>query len=77
MAGDLRLIGVDSLRALLDSYAATLEHEQVMRRLFRSSRRASRHGCPPDAPSARDVLRRLGAAPGEIDFERLAGEAPT
>jgi hypothetical protein len=34
MAGDLRLIRSDSVRALLVSYAASLEHEQAMLGLF-------------------------------------------
>jgi hypothetical protein len=72
MAGDLRLIRNDSLRALLVSYAATLEHEQTMLGLFLEQSA----GQPDRLARPMPFLRRMffGGSelwPREIDFERL------
>nr|ASV46727.1 hypothetical protein [uncultured bacterium] len=72
MAGDLRLIRNDSLRALLVSYAATLEHEQVMLGMFLEQSA----GQPDRLARPMPFLRRMffGGSelrPGDVDFERL------
>jgi hypothetical protein len=72
MAGDLRLIRNDSLRALLVSYAATLEHEQTMLGMFLEQSA----GQPDRLARPMPFLRRMffGGAelrPGDIDFETL------
>jgi hypothetical protein len=72
MAGDLRLIRNDSLRSLLVSYAATLEHEQVMLGMFLEQSA----GQPDRLARPMPFLRRMffGGSelrPGDIDFETL------
>ena len=72
MAGDLRLIRNDSLRALLVSYAATLEHEQVMLRLFLEQSAGEPDRLARPMPLLRGMFFGDSAPrPGEIDFERL------
>lgn len=72
MAGDLRLIRNDSLRALLVSYAATLEHEQAMLALFLEQSAGQPDRLARPMPFLRGMI--FGGAelrPGDIDFEGL------
>lgn len=72
MAGDLRLIRNDSLRALLVSYAATLEHEQVMLRLFLEQSVGEPDRLARPMPFLRGMFFDDSAPkPGDVDFERL------
>lgn len=71
-AGDLRLIRNDSLRALLVSYAATLEHEQVMLRLFLEQSAGQPDRLARPMPFLRGMIFGDAAPrPGDIDFEKL------
>jgi hypothetical protein len=72
MAGDLRLIRNDSLRALLVSYAATLEHEQTMLGMFLEQSAGQPDRLARPMPFLRGMF--FGGAelrPGNIDFEAL------
>jgi hypothetical protein len=72
MAGDLRLIRNDSLRALLVSYAAMLEHEQVMLRLFLEQAAGQPDRLARPMPFLRGMFFGGSApGPGDIDFGRL------
>lgn len=72
MAGDLRLIRTDSLRALLVSYAATLEHEQAMLRLFLEQSAGQPDRIARPMPFLRGMIFGGDAPrPGAVDFARL------
>jgi hypothetical protein len=75
MAGDLRLIRTDSLRSLLVSYAATLEHEQTMLGLFLEQSAGQPDRLARPMPFLRGMFFGDAAAPARtIDFQRLRGD---
>jgi hypothetical protein len=75
MAGDLRLIRTDSLRSLLVSYAATLEHEQEMLGLFLEQSAGQPDRLARPMPFLRGMFFGDAAGPARpIDFQRLRGD---
>lgn len=74
MAGDLRLIRSDSLRALLVSYAAALEHEQAMLGLFLQQSAGEPDRIARPMPFLRGMVFGDGSPLRDVDFGRLRSD---